>query len=195
MIIIANVNRKDLEALLNYMYLGEVSVFRTELKSLVKAAEILKIKGLAEQTENSPVKEKRSSSWETDQPESKRTKSEDYFSVYIKQKESERSHVKDSNSKSKILDSNALNDQDRKDSEVTIDDSLDSVGEFVSAEVSESRRTESSSESNQDPPEVGAVLSVCDIGCMAVAAAKCWVRDWHFLKKKFGEKVKQNQDS
>ncbi|XP_042889705.1 protein abrupt-like isoform X6 [Penaeus japonicus] len=153
-IIIANVNRKDLEALLNYMYLGEVSVFRTELKSLVKAAEILKIKGLAEQTENSPVKEKRSSSSETDQPESKRTKSEDYFSVYIKQKESERSHVKNSNSKSKILDSNALNDQDRKDSEVTIDDSLDSVGEFVSAEVSESRRTESSSESNQDPPEV-----------------------------------------
>ncbi|XP_047483356.1 longitudinals lacking protein, isoforms H/M/V-like isoform X4 [Penaeus chinensis] len=157
-IIIANVSRKDLEALLNYMYLGEVSVFRTELKSLVKAAEILKIKGLAEQTENSSVnenKEKRSSSWEADQPESKRTKSEDYSSVYTKQKETERSaHVKDSTTKTRILDTEALNDQDAKGSEVIIDDSLDSLGELTSAEISDSRRNESSSESNQDLPEV-----------------------------------------
>lgn len=158
MIIIANVSRKDLEALLNYMYLGEVSVFRTELKSLVKAAEILKVKGLAEQTENSSGNENKvkRSSWEADQPESKRTKSEDYSSIHTKQKESERpAHVKDSATRAKVLDTEALNDQDAKGSEVTADDSLDSVGELTSAEISDLRRNESSSESNQDLPEVG----------------------------------------
>ncbi|XP_027212141.2 protein bric-a-brac 2 [Penaeus vannamei] len=156
-IIIANVSRKDLEALLNYMYLGEVSVFRTELKSLVKAAEILKVKGLAEQTENSSGNENKvkRSSWEADQPESKRTKSEDYSSIHTKQKESERpAHVKDSATRAKVLDTEALNDQDAKGSEVTADDSLDSVGELTSAEISDLRRNESSSESNQDLPEV-----------------------------------------
>ncbi|XP_068235152.1 protein tramtrack, beta isoform-like isoform X3 [Palaemon carinicauda] len=49
-VIIANVSHKEIEALLNYMYLGEVNVFQKELGNLMKAAEILKIKGLAEPT-------------------------------------------------------------------------------------------------------------------------------------------------
>ncbi|XP_064097239.1 zinc finger and BTB domain-containing protein 17-like isoform X4 [Macrobrachium nipponense] len=51
-VIVANVSHKDLEALLNYMYLGEVNVLQTELGNLMKAAEVLKIKGLAEPTKS-----------------------------------------------------------------------------------------------------------------------------------------------
>ncbi|KAK3893272.1 hypothetical protein Pcinc_002905 [Petrolisthes cinctipes] len=47
-IVVANVNHGDLEALINYMYLGEINVLQADLTSLMKAAEVLKIKGLAE---------------------------------------------------------------------------------------------------------------------------------------------------
>ncbi|KAK7077181.1 hypothetical protein SK128_018611 [Halocaridina rubra] len=52
-VIVANVLCKDLEALLNYMYLGEVNVLQTELPGLMKAAEVLRIKGLAESSKGS----------------------------------------------------------------------------------------------------------------------------------------------
>lgn len=55
---VANVSHGDLEALLNYMYLGEINVLQADLTSLMKAAEVLKIKGLAEPTSESK-KEKR----------------------------------------------------------------------------------------------------------------------------------------
>ncbi|KAA0202852.1 hypothetical protein HAZT_HAZT010936 [Hyalella azteca] len=51
---------EDLEALLDYMYAGEVEVKHSSLASLIKAAECLCIKGLAvpdgDQAENSPLK-------------------------------------------------------------------------------------------------------------------------------------------
>ncbi|KAK4293502.1 hypothetical protein Pmani_033809 [Petrolisthes manimaculis] len=47
-IVVANVSHGDLEALINYMYLGEINVLQADLTSLMKAAEVLKIKGLAE---------------------------------------------------------------------------------------------------------------------------------------------------
>ncbi|CAL4151153.1 unnamed protein product [Meganyctiphanes norvegica] len=46
-IILQGVTFKHLEALLDYMYLGEVNILQSELASLIKAAEILQIKGLA----------------------------------------------------------------------------------------------------------------------------------------------------
>lgn len=45
---------QDLEALLNYMYLGEVNVLQTDLSRLIKAAECLRIKGLAVPDETPP---------------------------------------------------------------------------------------------------------------------------------------------
>ncbi|XP_042234264.1 protein bric-a-brac 2-like [Homarus americanus] len=80
-VVVANVAHNDLEALLNYMYLGEVNVLQTELSALMKAAEALKIKGLAESSKRSPSKDsregKRSSSWEGELPDGKRRRPEE----------------------------------------------------------------------------------------------------------------------
>ena len=48
--------KSNLEALLTYMYVGEVNVKKNELPGLIKAAESLRIKGLAFPVENSPDK-------------------------------------------------------------------------------------------------------------------------------------------
>ena len=46
-IVLKDIKHDDLEALLNYMYIGEVNVVQEKLANLIKAAECLKIKGLA----------------------------------------------------------------------------------------------------------------------------------------------------
>lgn len=46
-VILKDIRQQDLEALLDYMYLGEVDVKQTELSELLHAAECLRIKGLA----------------------------------------------------------------------------------------------------------------------------------------------------
>ncbi|XP_042224524.1 longitudinals lacking protein, isoforms H/M/V-like isoform X19 [Homarus americanus] len=46
-IVLKDIKSEDLEALLDYMYLGEVNVRQCDLASLIKAAENLRIKGLA----------------------------------------------------------------------------------------------------------------------------------------------------
>ena len=46
-IVLKDIHSSDLEALLNYMYVGEVNVEQDKLSGLIKAAECLKIKGLA----------------------------------------------------------------------------------------------------------------------------------------------------
>ncbi|XP_042214792.1 longitudinals lacking protein, isoforms H/M/V-like isoform X5 [Homarus americanus] len=53
-IVLKDIRHQDLEALLNYMYLGEVNVLQTELGGLIKAAECLRIKGLAVPDESPP---------------------------------------------------------------------------------------------------------------------------------------------
>ncbi|XP_045610693.1 protein bric-a-brac 2 isoform X6 [Procambarus clarkii] len=80
-IVVANVAYKDLEALLNYMYLGEVNVLQTELTGLMKAAEALRIKGLAEPSKGPSSRDfrenKRSSSRDGDLTDSKRKRTEE----------------------------------------------------------------------------------------------------------------------
>ncbi|RXG66294.1 Longitudinals lacking protein-like [Armadillidium vulgare] len=56
-IIVTNIESSYLEALLNFMYNGEVNVLHEMLPGLMKAAEILKIKGLAVPDEESSEKE------------------------------------------------------------------------------------------------------------------------------------------
>ena len=46
-IVLKDIKSDDLEALLNYMYVGEVNVVQEKLGGLIKAAECLQIKGLA----------------------------------------------------------------------------------------------------------------------------------------------------
>ncbi|XP_045609049.2 zinc finger and BTB domain-containing protein 18 isoform X4 [Procambarus clarkii] len=46
-IVLKDIKSHELEALLDYMYLGEVDVQQTDLPGLIKAAECLRIKGLA----------------------------------------------------------------------------------------------------------------------------------------------------
>lgn len=46
-IVLKDIKRYDLECLLSYMYLGEVNVVQEKLAGLIKAAECLRIKGLA----------------------------------------------------------------------------------------------------------------------------------------------------
>ena len=60
-IVLKDIKHDDLEALLNYMYVGEVNVVQEKLAGLIKAAECLKIKGLAVPDED-PMDNKESSS-------------------------------------------------------------------------------------------------------------------------------------
>lgn len=76
-IVLKDIHSEDLESLLNYMYLGEVNVVQEKLSSLIKAAECLRIKGLA--VPDDPLREtseKRSSSHYATLPESKRRRVE-----------------------------------------------------------------------------------------------------------------------
>lgn len=80
-IVLKDIRKEDLEALLNYMYVGEVNVLQNNLSGLIKAAEGLRIKGLAVPDE-SPVEEssqdaKRSIPWSSDGPDGKRRRSEE----------------------------------------------------------------------------------------------------------------------
>lgn len=49
-VMLAGVNANDLEALLEFVYRGEVSVDHAQLPSLLQAAQCLNIQGLAPQT-------------------------------------------------------------------------------------------------------------------------------------------------
>ena len=46
-IVLKDIQYEEFEALLNYMYIGEVNVLQEKLSGLIRAAECLKIKGLA----------------------------------------------------------------------------------------------------------------------------------------------------
>ncbi|XP_076028987.1 uncharacterized protein LOC143017871 [Oratosquilla oratoria] len=61
-IVLKDVRRQDLEYLLDYMYLGEVDVAQTELASLIKTAECLRIKGLAIPDDEPPRTSRKSTS-------------------------------------------------------------------------------------------------------------------------------------
>ena len=63
-IVLKDIKHNDLQALLNYMYAGEASVPQTDLSRLIKAAECLRIKGLAVPDESPPPNEKKRNSEE-----------------------------------------------------------------------------------------------------------------------------------
>ncbi|MCL4131125.1 UNVERIFIED_CONTAM: hypothetical protein GTU68_065518 [Idotea baltica] len=67
-VILKDIRHHDLEALLDYMYLGEVDVKQSELAGLIKAAECLKIKGLAVPDEDPLLSQKKTT---THVPESR----------------------------------------------------------------------------------------------------------------------------
>jgi len=63
-IVLKDIRHEDLEALLNYMYLGEVNVLQNDLSGLIKAAECLRIKGLAVPDEDPNEKKDNKRLWE-----------------------------------------------------------------------------------------------------------------------------------
>ncbi|XP_066970692.1 zinc finger and BTB domain-containing protein 7A-like isoform X36 [Macrobrachium rosenbergii] len=84
-IVLRDVSCDELEALLNYMYLGSVSVAQNDLSRLIKVAELFQIKGLAvpdeppKTVENNSASKRndsrdRSNSYRNSQPESSRTR-------------------------------------------------------------------------------------------------------------------------
>ncbi|XP_042883862.1 longitudinals lacking protein, isoforms H/M/V-like isoform X2 [Penaeus japonicus] len=81
-IVLKDIRHEDLEALLNYMYVGEVNVLQTDLSGLIKAAECLRIKGLAVPDEAPSERDasqdgKRNVPWSSDGPDAKRRKPEE----------------------------------------------------------------------------------------------------------------------
>lgn len=81
-IVLKDIKKDDLEALLNYMYVGEVNVLQNNLSGLIKAAEGLRIKGLAVPDESPSETEvghdnKRSVAWGGEGPEAKRRRPEE----------------------------------------------------------------------------------------------------------------------
>ncbi|ROT66939.1 Broad-complex protein isoform 4 [Penaeus vannamei] len=81
-IVLKDIRHEDLEALLNYMYVGEVNVLQTDLSGLIKAAECLRIKGLAVPDEAPSERDasqdgKRNVPWSSEGPDAKRRKPEE----------------------------------------------------------------------------------------------------------------------
>ncbi|XP_037800436.1 longitudinals lacking protein, isoforms H/M/V-like isoform X2 [Penaeus monodon] len=86
-IVLKDIRYQELEALLNYMYLGEVNVLQNELAGLIKAAECLRIKGLAVPDESPPphsgggggggVQQTPTKNWEESSPQSKKRRIDD----------------------------------------------------------------------------------------------------------------------
>lgn len=60
-IVLKDIKCEDLEALLDYMYLGEVNVRQSDLATLIKAAECLRVKGLAVPDDEPPTTKKKDS--------------------------------------------------------------------------------------------------------------------------------------
>lgn len=79
-VVLKDINYKDLEFLLNYMYVGEVNVLQNELSSLIKAAECLRVKGLAVPDEP-PSNRKSSKRSTSDREENSNKKSKKSFNT------------------------------------------------------------------------------------------------------------------
>lgn len=142
---------KDLEALLDFMYNGEVNVPQSSLSSLIKTAEGLQIKGLAV-PDDPPISKKdayskdkrdvksRDSSYS---PSAKRMRVHDKTSPNSSSRRSSHSHADDNLSDS-VLPTNALNDKnDRISPQNLIRDSsnLDKPSELRNNGQAENDRT------------------------------------------------------
>ena len=51
-IVLSQINYEEIRALVDFMYLGEVSIATDKLATLLEAANVLKIKGLADEPNN-----------------------------------------------------------------------------------------------------------------------------------------------
>ncbi|KAL7638588.1 UNVERIFIED_CONTAM: hypothetical protein RMT77_011160 [Armadillidium vulgare] len=106
-IIFKDIEPREMELLLNYMYQGEVNVLQENLPMLIKAAEALKIKGLAV-PDDIPVKEppptKKRSNNSNDYPQAKRRTEEKR-----KRRESNEGHSSNDNEESYSSESYAKN--------------------------------------------------------------------------------------
>ncbi|XP_047741760.1 longitudinals lacking protein, isoforms A/B/D/L isoform X21 [Hyalella azteca] len=69
-IVLKDIKCEDLEALLDYMYLGEVNVRQSDLATLIKAAECLRVKGLAVPDDEPPASKKRETQTRRNDPSS-----------------------------------------------------------------------------------------------------------------------------
>ncbi|KAL7641005.1 UNVERIFIED_CONTAM: hypothetical protein RMT77_008142 [Armadillidium vulgare] len=106
-IVLKDMRSEDLESLLNYMYVGEVNILQEHLSTLIKAAECLKIKGLA--VPDDPPGDKRSNNSDFN-PDSKRRKMD---SDYHKQKDTSRSQShKSAKSPDRLYKSGACSSSD-----------------------------------------------------------------------------------
>lgn len=76
-VVLKDVRSQDMDALLDYMYLGEVNVNQNDLASLLKTAECLRIKGLAVPDEDPTKLRKASLDDRRDSPPPKRRRHED----------------------------------------------------------------------------------------------------------------------
>ncbi len=61
-IVLKDIKSDEMESLLSYMYAGVVNVAQTDLARLIKAAELLKVKGLAVPDEPPPEETRKNSS-------------------------------------------------------------------------------------------------------------------------------------
>ena len=112
-IVLKDVRSDDLEALLNYMYLGEVNVLQDRLSGLIKNAESLRIKGLA-------VPDEEPKSVHSSSKENKRTFSSSDRSPQPKRRRAERDSEDVNNSersRNKSNSSQKTNDHGRTESE------------------------------------------------------------------------------
>ncbi|KAB7493844.1 Zinc finger protein [Armadillidium nasatum] len=106
-IVLKDMRSEDLESLLNYMYVGEVNILQEHLSTLIKAAECLKIKGLA--VPDDPPGDKRSNNSDFN-PDSKRRRMD---SDYHKQKDTSRSQPhKSAKSPERLYKSGACSSSD-----------------------------------------------------------------------------------
>lgn len=94
-IVLKDILQDDLEALLNYMYAGEANVAQSDLARLIKAAECLRIKGLAVPDESPPMSDTKRPHTETHRDETHHPKRRKHDDCSISPSKSSQGHVRE----------------------------------------------------------------------------------------------------
>lgn len=132
-IVLKDIKSEELESLLSYMYIGEVNVVQDKLSGLIKAAECLRIKGLAVPDEepsnnnnNASNKSKRTNESNNvgsepkrrkpDEPSSRQQQHQQHTNGAEKRRTSEANKPKSSNSTSNNMNVNSSSNSCSRDS-------------------------------------------------------------------------------
>ena len=153
-IILKDIKSDELESLLSYMYIGEVNVVQEKLSGLIKAAECLRIKGLAVPDEEPSVnsnklsREKRYSDSSVSSEPKRRRQEDSSFSNYSNKETLSRTNEERRRSNSE----NSINSKNRNCTSASLSQE-ESISNRQKSEIEESSQNVKTENSEPEHPE------------------------------------------